>query len=117
MCIALESKQVGVSFPPICGTYCHSRLFGVENVGPCSYASWLVGLPGSRQKGGQGLWLVDSHDWVGLSTSSLSLRIEIHLDPGSIPKRMLAHGLRALDPHKRGGTWGDQGLLATKATP
>lgn len=73
--------------------------------------------PGSRQKGGQGLWPVDSHDWVGLSTSSPSLRIERHLDPDSIPKRMLGHGLRTFDPHKRGGTWGDQGLLATKATP
>lgn len=33
---------------------CHSRLFGMERVGPCSYASWLVGLPGVQAEGRAG---------------------------------------------------------------
>lgn len=57
---------------------------------------------GSRQEDRQGLWPVVSHSRGGLSTSSPSFRVERTLDPGSIPKRMLGHCPRALDPHKRG---------------
>lgn len=42
---------------------------------------------------------------------------ERNLAPGNFPKRMLGPCPRALDPHKRGGSQGDCGLLATKAAP
>lgn len=46
-----------------------------------------------------------------------SFTTEGHLNPGSVPTRVLGHSPRALDPHKRVGSWIDQSPPATQANP
>lgn len=94
----------------------HSRLLGLGECGPshlCLLVGGSVWAPGRRAGKGFGQWGAAA----GLAVDAILSFKDRNLDPGRIPKRMLGHCPRALDPHKRGGTWGDHGLLATKAVP